>query len=355
MMVLLAFMALRSDAYWFDNDSRHCARVASKNLKKPRSCTVIAQIPTNPFGNGRDDDENHQFRKAMRPMGTHKTKTWRVEGLQCGGCVQTVRSALQGVLDDQANVNFDPPILEISDKWTEDDINSVLSRHATEQRQYRVFSMDTLSDSVPEWDTPIIANNELPVLRRFVASLKTYAPLIGIFTSLLVATGLAQVGSRPFNPSLACRHFMGGWFLVFSCMKLINLRAFVDAFARYDLLAQRWRMYGFVYPFIELVLGMVYLGFGSWINPPAGFVSLPFAMGLVTKHRALWQLINLATLLVMGAGSVGVAKALREGKQLVCACLGGGRVKLPMSYVSLAEDVVMAGMALVALVTPLSL
>ena len=352
-LLFLALIALGSDAYWLDTDHRCNFGSTTKHRHQPRLlCTVLASTfptPTNPFGSERDDDDIPTTRKAVRLAGAPKTRTWRVEGLKCGGCVERVRNALSSVLDDQTIVQLDPPVLEISDKWTEEDINSVLTRHATEQHHYRVCSVDVSSDTIVASSSV----NYQQQFRRILPSLKTYAPLIGIFVSLLAATGLAQLGSSSFSPSLACRHFMGGWFLVFSCMKLINLPAFVDAFERYDLLAQQWRMYGFVYPFIELGLGLVYVGFGSWINPPAGFVSLPVGWGLVTKQRALWQLINLATLLVMGAGSVGLAKALREGKQLVCACLGAGRVKLPMSYVSLAEYVVMAVMALVALVTPL--
>ncbi|CAM6000172.1 unnamed protein product [Sphagnum balticum] len=51
------------------------------------------------------------------------------------------------------------------------------------------------------------------------------------------------------------RHFMAGFFLVFSFFKLLNLKTFADGYAKYDLLAMRWKPYGFIYPFCELALG----------------------------------------------------------------------------------------------------
>lgn len=46
----------------------------------------------------------------------------------------------------------------------------------------------------------------------------------------------------------------------------------------------------------------------------------------------------------MAVGTVGVARALPARRKIRCACLGAV-FKLPMSYVTLAEDVLMAGMA----------
>ena len=57
--------------------------------------------------------------------------------------------------------------------------------------------------------------------------------------------------------------FMAGFFLVFSFFKLLNLRAFADAYAGYDVVAARWRVWGYDYPFVELALGAAYLT-GFW-------------------------------------------------------------------------------------------
>ncbi|VTS10483.1 Uncharacterized protein OS=Fibrella aestuarina BUZ 2 GN=FAES_2978 PE=4 SV=1 [Gemmata obscuriglobus UQM 2246] len=122
----------------------------------------------------------------------------------------------------------------------------------------------------------------------------------------------------------AMGRFMAGFFLVFSFFKLLNLRAFADAYAGYDVVAAKWYGYGYVYPFIELGLGVAYLGHFA-----------PLAT-------------NVVTLVVMGVSTVGVVKALAARRKIRCACLGTV-FNLPMSAVTLVEDVLMVGMAVAML------
>ena len=117
---------------------------------------------------------------------------------------------------------------------------------------------------------------------------------------------------------------MGFFFLVFGFFKVINLKSFVQAYAMYDLIAQKNTSYGFIYPFIELILGVCYL--------------------------MRWFLLatNSATVIIMLISAVGVFNELRKGKTIVCACLGTV-FKIPMTYVTLAEDLLMAIMAFLML------
>lgn len=118
--------------------------------------------------------------------------------------------------------------------------------------------------------------------------------------------------------------FMAGFFLVFSFFKLLDLRGFADAYQSYDILARRWRPYALAYPFIELALGVAYL--------------------------IRWQptLTNSATLVLMLIGSVGVLRAVLDKRAIRCACLGTA-LNLPMTTVTLVEDLGMAAMAAAAL------
>ena len=50
-----------------------------------------------------------------------------------------------------------------------------------------------------------------------------------------------------------------GFFLVFAGFKLMDLKGFAEGYSTYDLLAQRWFGYGYVYPFIELSFGLLML------------------------------------------------------------------------------------------------
>ena len=89
----------------------------------------------------------------------------------------------------------------------------------------------------------------------------------------------------------------------------------------YDLLAKRLPTYGYVYPLIELGLGIGYLVQGD----------------------NLW--LNLITFVVMTFSTLGVIIAVSNRQKIRCACLGAG-FNLPMSTVTIVEDVLMAGMAL---------
>lgn len=118
--------------------------------------------------------------------------------------------------------------------------------------------------------------------------------------------------------------FMAGFFLVFSFFKFLDLRSFANSYATYDLLAMRSRAYAFLYPFVELGLGLAYL---------TGFNQL---------------LTNWATVIVMGFSSIGVIRSVLKKEKIQCACLGAV-FNLPMSTVTVFEDLLMVGMAAFAL------
>jgi hypothetical protein len=140
---------------------------------------------------------------------------------------------------------------------------------------------------------------------------KTYKPLIII----LVFCGiLASLHTEVMSA------FMG-YFLVFlSLFKFFDINSFVDGFAAYDLITRKVRVYGYVYPFIELLLGLAYL---AEINP---------------------SLINSITVVVMTISGIGVLKGIASGRDLKCACLGTA-LEIPLSIVSVVESVGMGLMA----------
>jgi hypothetical protein len=114
--------------------------------------------------------------------------------------------------------------------------------------------------------------------------------------------------------------FMAGFFLVFSFFKFLDLRGFAGAYRSYDLLARAVPARSVVYPFVEFALGVAYL---LRINP---------------------VLTNATTLGLMLIGSLGVLKTLLDKRTIRCACLGTV-IKLPMTTVTLVEDLGMAVMA----------
>lgn len=154
--------------------------------------------------------------------------------------------------------------------------------------------------------------------------IKDLLPLLGIITAILLFTFIKQWHQGPSIMG-SMLDFMAGFFIIFGLFKIINLSNFVEAYSMYDIIAQRFVWYAFLYPFIEVALGLCYL------------------------FRFPLMLANIITLLLMIIGSIGIMRALQKKETITCACLDAV-FKLPMTYVSLAEDVIMGIMALIMLI-----
>ncbi len=155
---------------------------------------------------------------------------------------------------------------------------------------------------------------------KFYIKLKNFVPLIIIFAFIVVFSIIAAWQRQVFSYQSITIDFMAGFFLVFGGFKLIKISAFAEAYAMYDVVAKRAKVYGYIYPLIEIALG------------------LAFVLRL--------QLITVAwiALVLMTINAFGAYAGIRDKKILLCACLGTV-FKLPMSYVSLGEDLLMAVMA----------
>ena len=143
-------------------------------------------------------------------------------------------------------------------------------------------------------------------------------PLIVIFCGITLAAIAAYIFSG--ETLFVMQVFMAGFFLVFGGLKVIKLKAFAEAYRIYDILAKRSIVYAYGYPFIEILLGLSYLFFYDPV------------------------LTNVITIVVMSIGAIGVYIKLREKEEIPCACLGTV-FSLPMTWVTLFEDVLMVVMA----------
>lgn len=159
-------------------------------------------------------------------------------------------------------------------------------------------------------------------------SVRQYWPLISlILISMLSAFAINW--RIDGNMIVWMHYFMGIFLVVFSILKIFNPSKFAAGFALYDILAKRIRVYAYIYPFIELGLGLLYL---SFITP---------------------LLTYTLTILILTFGSIGVISALREGLDINCPCMGS-ILDVPLSTVTLTEDIGMALMALMLLLMTLT-
>ena len=164
-------------------------------------------------------------------------------------------------------------------------------------------------------------NNRFHEAKKY--NIKTFLPLIFIFSFIILITLIHQL-YYGWNMQEGMRIFMAAFFLVFGSFKVINLAGFAQAYSMYDLIAKKYFFYGYIYPFIELLLGFAYL----------------------FKYNLF--ITNIITIVLMLISAVGVFNELKKGAHITCACLGVV-FKVPMTYVTLAEDLIMALMAAIML------
>jgi glutaredoxin len=158
----------------------------------------------------------------------------------------------------------------------------------------------------------------------------TYQPVIYLF-AVAAATALAL--SIGFLGAITWQTL--GWFISVSMIllgmqKLRDIESFTTMFLNYDLLARKWVPYAYVYPWVETGAGILMTG------------------------MLLTPLAAPAALFIATVGAISVFKAVYTDKrELKCACVGGNS-NVPLGFVSLTENLMMIGMAIVMLFASLS-
>lgn len=156
------------------------------------------------------------------------------------------------------------------------------------------------------------------------SSLREYAKFGLIIWFIFLASLWPTYADGLASPDEWMRWFMGIFLTTFASFKLVGYDMFVTMFAEYDIVAKRSRLYAKAYPFIELTLGLLYVGDSGG------------------------HLRDVLTLVITFVGAIGVWQAIAARRGVHCACLGNV-IRLPLSTVSLVEDLGMGLMALVML------
>jgi len=234
------------------------------------------------------------------------TTSYTIEGMHCASCVAKIKGALErvsGVLS--AQVSLSPPSAEV-------DASAAIPMSVLNGA---VQGVGAYSLKKPD----VQAHHEAPTQEAAAGAERLY-PLVLIVGYLVGTVLLIAAVSHNWSPHRLMGHFMGGFFLVFSFFKFLDLPGFAGAYRSYDLVTRRVPAWGFIYPFVELALGMAYI--------------------------AAWAplFINAVTMALMIVGAAGVLKSLLNKQAIRCACLGTV-LNLPMTKVTLIEDMGMALMA----------
>jgi len=233
--------------------------------------------------------------------------TYTVTGMTCNGCRTSVEDKLNGFPEvENASVNLE----------TSEAIIEMSSQISIEQLQIALSHKYLISEKN-------IFKTSSEVKSEEKSDLQQLFPLFLIFAYIIIASVL--LNKTPWNINGFMLDFMGLFYVVFSFFKLLDLKGFPESFRMYDPVAKVIPVYGWIYPFIEVALGVMFL-----IR-----IEIPIALVI--------------TLIILGITTIGVTKTLLDKKAIQCACLGTA-LKLPMTKATFIENSIMIVMAIVMLI-----
>ena len=249
-------------------------------------------------------------------------QAYTIKGMTCNGCRAGVEKKL-GDIDGVTNV-----IVSLED---EEAILTMVDH----------ISIDTLQDALPEKyslsskkvskaisetqekSSGVFVNSESATQVVEASKLQQLKPLLLILFYITVASVLLNYKEANWQSGML--DFMGLFYIVFSFFKMLDFKGFSTSFSMYDPLARAIPAYGKVYPFIETVLGLMFL------------------------MRFQVEMALIATIVILGITTVGVTKTLLSKKEIQCACLGTA-LKLPMTEATFIENAIMIIMAIIMLI-----
>ncbi|MDB4921577.1 heavy-metal-associated domain-containing protein [Mucilaginibacter sp.] len=241
------------------------------------------------------------------------THTYNISGMTCSGCQNKVEGLLSKV-DGVEKVSID---------LAKGTANIEMAKHIPTVTlkialaDYPKYQLSEVVNPAPVFST----DNEDEKKSWF----EIYKPILLIFAYITVTSLIAALSGDHFNLVTGMRIFMAGFFIIFSFFKMLNLNGFADSYSMYDIVAKKFRSWGYIYPFIELFLG---LGYAANLQP---------------------DIINYITLVVMSVSIIGVLQSVLNKRKIRCACLGAV-FNLPMSTVTIIEDALMIAMSVTMLI-----
>lgn len=234
---------------------------------------------------------------------------YHIEGMTCNGCrtqVEQILNSIAEVKEARVNLETKEASLVVHERL---DIDRVLKEMP---KKYTIAEKKEDNSNAIN----VIATEKIKTRQLF--------PLFLILGYITIASVLLNY--KQWDTDNFMMDFMGLFYIVFSFFKLLDLSGFAKSFAMYDPLASKFSSYAWVYPFIEIGLGLMFL------------------------MRFNIQIALLVTIVVLGITTFGVTKVLLDKKSIQCACLGT-TLKLPMTKATFIENAIMLVMAFLMLFT----
>ena len=228
----------------------------------------------------------------------------KISGMTCSGCKKTVTQALESIESiKKVTVSLEN--------------NSAIIETGND------ISIQTLQNLLPEKYKIQNKNSDKPISQSKSSSyLKDLYPLFLILFYITISSAIMS-WNKTFDSFMM--DFMGLFFIVFSFFKFLDYKNFPNSFSMYDPLAKNIYIYGWIYPFIETFLGLMFI------------FRIEIFLSLVL------------TIILLGITTIGVIKVLTNKEEIQCACLGTA-IKLPMTIATLIENGIMIIMAIITII-----
>ena len=227
----------------------------------------------------------------------------QISGMTCEGCKSSVKDKL-GSLDGVDSVQVD------------------LARGEAVIYSNNPISFSLIKETLPpkyslinEEDFNLDTNGDVTVK---VSKIKQLKPLFIILGYIFITSILLNY--KDWNSTNAMLDFMGLFYIIFSFFKILDIKGFSMSFRMYDPIAKQAPIYGYIYPFIEVLLGMMFL--------------IRFEINIAL----------ILTIIVLGITTIGVTQVLVSKRSIKCACLGT-TLNLPMTEATFIENALMMIMA----------
>ncbi|MFD2563026.1 heavy-metal-associated domain-containing protein [Aquimarina rubra] len=232
---------------------------------------------------------------------------YHIEGMTCEGCRSGVENILKSIPEvTSAEVHLERKEATITSK-------KLLDIEVFEKALPDKYTITEKGNNITDFSESGIE------ISAGKSELRQLFPLFLIFAYITITSVLLNY--NPWSTDDFMLDFMGLFYVVFSFFKILDLKGFPQSFRMYDPLAKVLPVYGWVYPFIEVGLGFMFL--------------MRFNI-----HIAL-----IVTVFVLGITTIGVTKVLLDKKSIQCACLGTA-LKLPMTKATFIENAIMLVMAI---------
>ena len=223
--------------------------------------------------------------------------------MTCDGCVQTIGNKL----------NLEPEISEVNI-----DLNSS-EMSITADKEFSINELNKIIKNVGDYKINEYKNKNIFV--KILSLFNTYKPIL-VSLSMVIILSMITTNNDNFSITNFCRYFMGYFFIIFSFLKLLNVKQFAISFSNYDPISNKFFTYGLIYPFLELILGVLFLS------------------------NFLMLYINFITIFIFVPQTLGIMNKLSKNEILECGCVGS-TFNVPISKLTITENLVMIFMAII--------